>query len=157
MAEGYLYLSKEGYQKLADEHKKLVVRRRQIADRIDHARSLGDLSENAEYHAAKEEQLLNEMKVNEIGHKLGRARILDESDLPRDEALMGATIKLKDMKSGEELEYMLVSEVEADYAAGKISTTSPVGKALLGHKVDAIVEIKVPAGILKYKVLKISR
>lgn len=157
MAEGYIYLSKEGYEKLANENKRLILRRREIADRIDQARSHGDLSENAEYHAAKEEQLLNEMRINEIGHKVSRARILDDSDLPSDQALMGATIKLKDLKSGEELDYTLVSEFEADYAQGKISTTSPVGKALLGHKVGEEVEIKVPAGVLKYKVLKISR
>jgi transcription elongation factor GreA len=157
MADGYLYLSKDGYEKLLNEQKQLRVRRRELADKIDQARSHGDLSENAEYHAAKEAQLLNELRINEVSHKLERAHILDESGMSANEVLMGATVQLKDVRTGEELSYMLVSEVEADYAAGKISTTSPVGKALLGHKVDDTVDIKVPAGVLQYKVLKISR
>jgi transcription elongation factor GreA len=157
MAGGYLYMSKEGYEKLAHEHKQLKTRRRELADKIDVARSHGDLSENAEYHAAKEAQLLNELKINEISDKLNRARILDATGMSADEILMGATVQLKDVKSGEEITYTLVSEVEADYATGKISTASPVGKALLGHKVGDTVDIKVPAGVLQYKVLNISR
>jgi transcription elongation factor GreA len=157
MADGLMYMSKEGYDKLAAEHKMLKARRRELADKVDVARSHGDLSENAEYHAAKESLLLNELKINEIGDKLNRARILDQTGMSADMVLMGATVQLQDVKSGEELTYTLVSEVEADYATGKISTVSPVGKTLLGHKVDEIVEIKVPAGILQYKILKISR
>ena len=124
-----IYLTKEGFEKLKGELDYLkTVRRRELSKAIGEARAHGDLSENAEYDAAKEAQ-----------------------------ALIGARVKLKDAASGEELEYTLVSGVEADFAKNKISVSSPVGKALLGHKVNETVEIKVPAGTLKYKILNISR
>ena len=84
-------------------------------------------------------------------------QLLDDTNIPKDEALLGATVKLKDLTSGEELQYTLVSELEADFSQGRISVTSPVGRSLLGHKKNEIVEIKVPAGILRYKILKILR
>ncbi|MBN2452931.1 MAG: transcription elongation factor GreA [Candidatus Omnitrophica bacterium] len=152
------YLSKDGYEKLRKELELLkTVKRRELSKAIGEARAHGDISENAEYDAAKEAQGLNEKRISELEHKLATAKVIDEDEMSSDEILIGATVKLKDVKTGEELEYTLVAEEEADYAEGKISISSPVGSALMNHKEGETVEIKVPAGILKYKVLKISR
>ncbi len=154
---GEVYLTKEGYHKLAEELEHLkTVKRRQLARAVGEARAHGDISENAEYDAAKDAQGLNEKKIAELQEKLASAHILDEN-MPSDEVLVGAKVRLKDMDSGEELEYMLVSELEADYSQNKISVTSPVGEGLLNHKENETVEIKIPAGVLRYKILKISR
>lgn len=153
-----IYLTKKGYQKLAEEldHLKNVVRR-QLSKAIAEARAHGDLSENAEYDAAREAQGQNEQKISELEAKLGQARILDDENMSKDEVLIGATVKLKDLDTEEELVYTLVSELEADYAQGKISITSPVGKGLMNHKLNEEVSIKIPAGTLRYKILEISR
>jgi len=157
MAKGP-YLSSEGYEKLRNELEQLkTVKRKQLSKAIGEARAHGDISENAEYEAAKEAQGLNEKRIAELEHKLATAQIIDEERMSKDEVLIGATVKLKDVDSGEELEYTLVAEEEADYSQGKISVTSPVGSGLLHHKEGQTVEIKVPAGILKYNVVKISR
>lgn len=153
-----IYLSSKAHEKLKKELEFLkTTKRRELSKAIGRARAHGDISENAEYDAAKDAQGMNEKKIAELGEKLASARILDDSKMPKDEALIGATVKLKDMDSGEELKYILVSELEADFAQDKISVTSPIGKGLLGHKIDEIVEIEVPAGILKYKILGITR
>jgi transcription elongation factor GreA len=158
MGLGDVYLTRQGYEKLREELESLkTVRRRELSKEIEKARAHGDLSENAEYDAAKEAQALNEKRIAELEEKLARARILDDENIPKDEVLIGATVKLKDLDSKDVLEYTLVSEVEADFSQGKISITSPVGKGLLGHKENETVEIKIPAGILRYKILKISR
>ena len=152
------YLTREGYEKLHKELEYLKnVKRKELSRAIGEARSHGDISENAEYDAAKEAQGLNEKRIMELETYLASSQIMDSEAMTSDEVLIGATVKLKDAKSGEELEYTLVAEEEADFSQGKISVTSPVGSALINHKVGDIVEIKVPAGILKYKVLKISR
>lgn len=152
------YLSHEGYEKLRKKLEYLkTVKRRELSKAIGTARAHGDISENAEYDAAKEAQGLNEKRIAELEIKLSKSQILDDSKMAKDEALIGATVKLKDLDSGEELEYKLVAELEADYAENKISVTSPVGKGLLGHKVKETVQIQVPAGILKYKILNITR
>ena len=134
-----------------------TVQRRKFSKAIGEARAHGDIGENAEYDAAKEAQAHNEKKISELEGKLSRARIIDDEDIPKDRVLVGATVKLKDLDSEEEIEYTLVSEEEADYAQGKISTSSPVGSSLLNHKVNDIVEIKIPAGVLKYKIMAINR
>jgi len=153
-----IYLTRQGYEKLREQLEYLkTVRRRDIIEELNRAIAQGDLSENAEYDAAKEAQAQNEMRIAELEKKLTRARIIDDEKIPAGEARIGATVKLKDLGSGEELQYTLVSEVETDYSEGKISISSPVGKGLLGHKENEMVEIKVPAGILRYKILKISR
>jgi len=153
-----IYLSPEGYKKIQKELEFLkTTKRRELSRAIGTARAHGDISENAEYDAAKDAQGFNEKKISELEQELSGAEILDDTDMPKDEALIGATVKLKDLDSGETLEYKLVSELESDFAANKISVTSPVGEGLLGHKVKETVDIKVPAGILKYKILKISR
>jgi transcription elongation factor GreA len=115
------------------------------------------LSENAEYTYAKEAQALNEKKIAELEDKLSRAKLIDESAMPSDEILIGAKVKLKDLDSGEELEYTLVAEEEADYGQNKISVSSPVGQGLIDHKVNETLKIQVPAGTLRYKILKITR
>jgi len=153
-----IYLTQEGYEKLVQELEQLRnVKRRKISEAIGQARAQGDISENAEYDAAKEAQAHNEQKISELQDKLARARIIDNEGVSSDEALLGAKVKLRDLNTDEEIEYILVSELEADYSVGKISVTSPVGKCLLGHKKGEAVEIKVPAGVLKYKILEISR
>ena len=158
MGSGNVYLSREGHEKLRRELEQLKTsKRREISKAIGEARAHGDLSENAEYTYAKEAQGLNEKKIAELEDKLSRAKLIDESAMPKDEILIGAKVKLKDLDSAEELEYSLVAEEEADYSACKISITSPVGEALLGHKENDTVNIKIPAGTLRYKVIKISR
>jgi transcription elongation factor GreA len=152
-----LYLTKKGHQKLLEELDYLkTTKRRQLSKAIGEARAHGDISENAEYDAAKDAQGMNEKRIAELEEKLASARLLDEN-MPSDEVLIGARVKLKDLGNGEELEYILVSGEEADYEQNKISVSSPIGSGLLNHKVDETVEIKIPAGFLKYKILKISR
>ena len=153
-----IYLTKSGYQKLMEELEMLkTVKRRKLSKAIGEARAHGDISENAEYDSAKEAQGLNEKHISELEAKLAGARIIEDQDMPSDQVLIGATVRLKDLDSGEELEYTLVAGAEADYTQNKISVSSPVGAALMEHKENDEVEIKVPAGTLRYKILKISR
>ena len=153
-----IHLTPEGYEKIRKQLEYLkTTKRRELSKHIEIARGHGDISENAEYDAAKEAQGLNEKKIAELEEKLSHAQILDDTRIAKDEALIGATVKIKDLSTGEVVEYTLVSELEADFSTGKISVTSPVGKGLLGHKKNETVEIQVPAGILKYKILNISR
>jgi len=154
---GEIYLTQAGYEKLVNDLENLkTTKRRQLSKAVGEARAHGDISENAEYDAAKDAQAHNEKQIMELENKLAQVRILDKN-IPSDEVLIGATVKLKDVDTDEDLEYTLVSELEADYNQGKISVSSPVGQGLIGHKENEIVEIKIPAGILKYKVIKISR
>ena len=153
-----IYLTKEGYGKLRKELEHLrKVRLRELSKEIGEAAEKGDLSENAEFDAAKEAQELCKKRITELEDKLSRVKIIDDMDIPSDKVYIGATVKIKDMDSGEELKRTLVSGEEADLSCGKISLSSPVGKGLLGHKEGDEVEIEVPAGILRYKILKISR
>ncbi len=155
---GYVTLTREGRDKLVSELELLKgAKRREVAKALSEARAHGDLSENAEYDAAKEAQAHNEKKISEIEDILIRARIMDESVIASDEALLGAKVKVMDKETSEEFVYMLVSEEESDFSENKISFTSPVGKALLGHKVGDVVEISVPAGTINYEITKISR
>ena len=153
-----IFLTKKGYQKLLEELEYLkTTKRRQLAKAVGEARSHGDISENAEYDASKEAQGMNEKRIAELEGKLAGARILEDQGIGSDEVLIGATVRLKDLDRDEEVEYTLVAGVEADYAQNKISVSSPVGEGLLNHKEGDEVEIKVPAGVLRYKILKISR
>jgi transcription elongation factor GreA len=153
-----VHLTREGYEKLAQELEHLKkVKRREISKSIEHARSLGDLRENAEYHAAKEAMAKNEARINDLEDKLSRAEIIDDTEIDSSKAYIGATVTLVDLESGDEVAYTLVSSDEANPAEGLISTTSPVGKALLGHGLGDEVTISVPAGDLKYKITKITR
>ena len=158
MGLGNVYLSRDGYEKLRKELEQLkTTKRREISKAIGEARAHGDLSENAEYTYAKEAQGMNEKRIAELEDKLARAKLIDENEMSKDEILIGAKVKLKDLDSAEELEYLLVAEEEADYSTGKISIASPVGAALLGHKEKDTVNIEIPAGTLRYKVIKITR
>ena len=152
------HLTREGYEKLRKELEQLkTVKRREISKAIGAARAHGDISENAEYDAAKDAQGLNEKKIAELEHKLATAQMIDEDNMSKDEVLIGATVKLKDLKSDREIVYTVVSEEEANFSEGKISISSPVGSGLMNHKKGDTVEITVPAGVLKYKILDIDR
>ncbi|MFA5437880.1 MAG: transcription elongation factor GreA [Candidatus Omnitrophota bacterium] len=153
-----IYLTRLGHKKLMEELETLkTTKRRQLSKAVGEARSHGDISENAEYDAAREAQGLNEKRIAELEGKLACAKILDDENITSDEVLIGATVKLKDLVSGEEFEYTLVSELEADYDSGKISVNSPIGAALLNHKLNEVVDIKIPVGALKYQILRIFR
>jgi transcription elongation factor GreA len=150
-------MTREGYEKLRKELEHLkTAKRRQIAEEIARARAFGDLKENAEYHAAKNHQALNEKKIAEIEEKFSRIQIIDDAKIPKGQIFIGATVLLKDLKTQEELNYTLVTQDEADFDEGKISITSPIAKGLLGLKVGDTADIPIPAGTLKYKILKIS-
>jgi len=158
MGGGHINLTREGYDKMQQELEYLSgKKRRELSRDVGEAREKGDLSENAEYDVARDAQGMNEKRIAELEDILTRARILDETNIAKDEALLGATVKVKDLSSGEEFDYMLVAEEESDFDLNKISTTSPVGKSLLGHKVGDVVEVNVPAGTLEYEIVKISR
>jgi transcription elongation factor GreA len=128
-----------------------------MAQKIADARSHGDLSENAEYDAAKEEQQHLELKISKLELTLSRAKIIEAKDLPNDKIYILSRVTVKDVKTGETFEYLLVSPEESNFEANKISVTSPIGKSLLGRTKGETVEIKVPAGLLTYKVLDITR
>jgi len=152
------YLTRKGHQKLIEELEYLkTVKRKELSKAVGEARAHGDISENAEYDAAKDAQAFNEKRIAELETKLASCRILDDENMSQDEVLIGATVWLKDLGNDEELAYTLVSEIEADYSQNKISISSPVGKGLLNHKVNEVIEIKIPVGVLRYKILKISR
>lgn len=153
-----IYLTEEGLQKLKDELQFMRTHERaRIAKSIADARAQGDLSENAEYDAAKEEQGHLEARIAKIEQTITDARLVDDSKIDTSKAYILSTVKVKDMKSGKEMTYKLVSKEEADIMTGKISVVSPIGKGLLGLSVGDVTEIEVPAGRLKLKVLEISR
>ena len=158
MSEDKVPMSREGYEKFLKELEYLkTTKRREIAADIARARAFGDLKENAEYDAAKNNQAFNEKRIHDAEDKLSRIQLIDESKIAKDQVLIGATALLKDLKSQEEFSYSIVAQDEANFDEGKISVTSPIAKGLLGLKVGDTAEIKIPAGVLKYKVLKISR
>ncbi len=152
-----VYLTRAGYQKLHVELEGLQKQRRQIAKAIGEARLQGDISENAEYDAAKDAQAHNAARIAELEAKLAAARIIEDENIPSDKIFIGAVVTLRDIDSGEQLKYMLVSPEEANYEENKLSIYSPVGKGLMGRGVGEETQIKVPAGVLKYKIVKIER
>jgi transcription elongation factor GreA len=145
----------EGYEKLTAELKRLKIERPLIVDAIEEARAHGDLSENAEYHAAKEQQGQNEATIADIEGKLSRAQIIDPRELSGDKVVFGATVTLLD-DDDKPIRYQIVSETEANVAQGRISYNSPIGRALIGRKVDEEVEVSVPSGDRYYLVSKIE-
>jgi len=156
MAE--VYLTRAGYEKILKELDRLkTTERRRISKAIGEARLLGDISENAEYDAAKDAQAHCEARIVEMEGKLADVRIIEDQNIPADKIYIGAIVSLKDLDSGEQMKYMLVSPEEANYEENKLSLFSPVGKGLLGKQENEEVTIKVPAGTLRYKVLKIER
>jgi len=151
-------MTREGYEKLkADLDRMQNLEMIEVAKRIAAARELGDLSENAEYHAAREEQGMLQARIDALKDKLARAFIVDQSSLPKDAVVFGARVRIKDLDSGEEEVYELVGPGDEDYDNNKILTTSPRGQALLGKKVGDIAEIKVPRGYLRYQIEEISQ
>lgn len=152
------YYTPEGLKKLKDELDQLRdVERPKASQAIAEARDKGDLSENAEYDAAKEAQGLLEMKIAKMEETVANARIIDESQLDTSKALVLSTVKIKNQANGMEMKYTLVAESEADLKSGKISVTSPIGKGLLGKSVGEIAEVQVPNGVLKFEILEITR
>ncbi|GAB5563658.1 MAG: transcription elongation factor GreA [Winogradskyella sp.] len=152
------YYTAEGLKKLREELNQLKdVERPKASQAIADARDKGDLSENAEYDAAKEAQGLLEMKISKMEATLANARVIDESQLDTSKVLALSIVKIKNQVNGMEMTYTLVAESEADLAAGKISVNSPIGQGLLGKSVGDVAEIKVPNGIMKFDILDISR
>jgi transcription elongation factor GreA len=150
-------MTKEGYEKLKQELDRIikVERPKNIKD-IEEARAHGDLSENAEYHAAKERQGHLDAKKRELEHKLSNAQIIDVSKLSNEKVVFGATVTLADTETGDVKQYTLVGQEEADLKKGKISVQSPVGRALIGHKAGDVVTIKTPARTVEYEVQEIK-
>lgn len=152
------YYTKEGIEKLKEElHYLKTEGRSQIAKAIAEARDKGDLSENAEYDAAKEAQGMHEAKISKLGESLANARLIDESKLDSSKVLALSIVKIKNIRNGSSMTYQLVSETEADLKSGKISVKSPIAKGLLGKSVGDTVEIAVPAGKMEFEILEISR
>ena len=153
----YSYMTREGYDKLKGEIELLKTDGRQKAARqIAEAREKGDLSENAEYDAAKEAQGLLELKISQLEAVLASARIIREEDLDASKVVILSTVKIKQTKTAKEFVYTLVSETEADLKANKISVTSPIGKGLLGKRVGELAQIETPRGQMEFEVLDIS-
>ena len=151
-------LTRNGEKKLHQELKHLKqVKRPEVINAIAEARRKGDLSENAEYDAAKEAQHILETKIHQLEVKLQNVEIIDDRNIDGDKAYIGAKVDLEDMESGEEFHYILVDEYEADFSMRKISTVSPIGKSLLGKAVGDTVEITVPRGTLRYRIKAITR
>ena len=152
-----IYLSKKGYEDLKNELNKLkTVDRPHVINQIAEARDKGDLSENAEYDAAKEAQGLLETRISKLEIDLSNSRIIDESKLDNSKVSLLSKVTIKNISKNSEMTYAIVSESEADLASKKISASSPIGKGLMGKVVNDVVDITVPNGIIKFKILNIS-
>jgi len=152
-----IYLTQEGYDNLYQELEHLKnVSRREISKKIAEARALGDLSENAEYHAAKETQGQIEAKISALEDKLSRAEIIKEEDISLDKVRIGVKVTLQDLNTQNQFFYVLTSDEEANYEENKIGINSPIAQALLGKERNTTVSVKVPAGTLTYKITNIS-
>jgi transcription elongation factor GreA len=157
MSDDRIPMTREGYEKLKTDldrmqHKEMI----EVAQRIAAARDLGDLSENAEYHAAREDQGMLQARIDALKDKLSRALFIEKGVLPPDRVVFGARVTVKDVDLGDEEDFILVGPGDEDYANNKILTTSPIGQGLLGKKIGETTEIKVPMGTLTFKVMKIA-
>lgn len=153
---GFVYLTQERLLELEKELKELKTNgRKEIAGKIAEARSHGDLSENAEYEAAKEEQGLHELKISKLEATLSRVRLIDSSKFTNGEIHILSRVKIRNLKTNKEFDYHLVSPEEANFAIGKISVTSPIGKGLMGKKKGEVLQIQVPAGVQQIEILDI--
>ncbi|ROL61210.1 transcription elongation factor GreA [Bacteroidetes/Chlorobi group bacterium ChocPot_Mid] len=158
MTFGVTYITKERAKQIEEEIFELKTKeRKKIAQKIAEARSHGDLSENAEYDAAKEEQGLLEMKISRLEEMLSRAQIIDPSELPNDKVYILSRVKVLNKNNNSEVEFFMVSDSEADFYNKKISVTSPLGKALMGKKIGETAELNAPAGKIIYEILDITR
>jgi transcription elongation factor GreA len=157
MAQQLGYYTEEGLQRLKDElHQLESVERKAATNAVAEARDKGDLSENAEYDAAREAQALLELKIGKLKEVIANARIVDETKLDLSKASILTTVKIKNTKNNATMKYTLVAESEADLKSGKISVDSPIGKALLGKKVKDKVDVTVPAGLVTFEIIEIS-
>ena len=145
-------MTRHGYELLQEERRRLLKERPQIVEAIKLAREHGDLSENAEYHAAKDQQGHIEARIRAVEDKLARAQVVELTEQSLDRVRFGMTVVLEDLNSGEEVTYRLVGEDEADVSQGLLSVTSPVGRALIGKPIDGEVTVKVPSGTRQYEV-----
>ena len=158
MAEKKVVLTVEGLKKMEAELENLkTVRRKEVADKIKEARGQGDLSENAEYDAAKEEQAEIESRIVVLEKMLKNAEVIDEEEISNDIISIGSKVKIYDKEFEEELEYVIVGSAEANPMAGKISNESPVGRGLLGHKIGETIEVETPAGMVEFEILEINK
>ena len=152
------YYTKEGLENLKQEIKHLeTVERPKISQQIGEARDKGDLSENAEYDAAKEAQGMLEARIAKLKNTFANARLIDDSEIDNSKVFILSTVKIKNIKNNMQLSYTLVAENEADIKSGKISVDSPIGKGLLGKKVGQVADINTPAGIMKFEIISIDR
>jgi len=158
MPANQTFLTAEGYKKLSDELDQLRTDgREQIANKIKEARSFGDLSENAEYDEAMNEQAIMEAKIARLEEELKNARILDTEDLSTDEICIGAHVQVRDLTYNEDLEFQIIGKAQANPDENRISDESPVGRALLGHKEGDVVEVEVPSGTVRFEIQRISK
>ena len=152
-----IILTKEGYNALKKEIEDLsTTRRREVAERIKIAREFGDIAENAEYDAAKNEQAMLEARIAKLEERLAAARVIEKRDISKDVVSVGSTVRLRDVDAKQTVEYRIVGSAEANPAELKLSNESPVGKAIMGHKKGETVEVTTPRGSLKYKILEIK-
>jgi transcription elongation factor GreA len=158
MSGDIVYITRERLEKMRDELAELKgPGRKYIAQQIADARSHGDLSENADYDAAKNAQELHEIRIAKLEKALSRAQVIDPADFPNDKVYILSRVKLRNRKTNKDIEYLLVSPEEADFEENKLAVTSPLGKALLGRVVGDVIETKVPAGVIQYEVLAIGK
>ncbi len=150
-------LTKEGYEKLKQEIEYLSNdKRREVAERIRHAREFGDIAENAEYDDAKNEQALLEHRIAMLEERLRSARVIEKKDVAKDVVSIGSIVRLRDLEAGKTVEYRIVGSAEANPSESKLSNESPVGKAILGRKKGEVVEVAAPRGSLKFKIIEIK-
>lgn len=150
------YVTREGYDKLKKELADAIAQRPVISAAIAEARDKGDLSENAEYEAAREAQGILEARIVNLKDQVASARVIDESQIGTDKVQMLNKVRVMNLNAGREMEFTLVGESEADFAAGKLAATTPIGRALMGHTKGETVEAKVPSGIIRFKILDIT-
>lgn len=158
MENKQILLTDEGLRKLEEELEYLKTqKRKEVAEKIKHARGFGDLSENSEYDEAKDEQAKVELRIVELEKMLKNAKVIDDSEINLDAVSVGTKLKIYDHEYDEELEYSIVGSTEADPAKGRISDESPIGKALLGKKTGDIVDVETPGGVIKLEILAIGK
>ncbi|MBQ0123707.1 MAG: transcription elongation factor GreA [Bacteroidales bacterium] len=150
------YMTQEGLDKLREELSAMIAERPVISKAIAEARDKGDLSENAEYDAAREAQGLLELKISKLQDVIANAKVVDESKINTDQIQMLNKVKMKNLKTNAVVEYTLVGESEANFKEGKLAATTPIGRALMGHRKGDVVEVNVPSGLIKFEILNIS-
>lgn len=150
------YVTQQGMDKLKKDLADAIAQRPVISAQIAEARDKGDLSENAEYEAAREAQGLLELTISKLQNQLASARVIDESQIGTDKVQMLNKVRVKNLSIGKEMEFTLVGESEADFTKGKLAATTPIGRALMGHSKGEVVEAKVPSGVIKFEILDIT-